>query len=70
MRYDNEALDRLMKQKRVKNRVLAELAGMHENNVRFIAHGWTEPRANTLAKLATALKVPVTEFFTKKDAAA
>ena len=69
-RYDREALRRLRLERQLKVAEIAETAGITRQNVASIERGHTEPKVTTLALLATALDVPLTEFFVDEDAAA
>ena len=61
--YDKDALRRLREKRGLLLPELASLAGLAPNTVNYIERGVTAPRADTLAKLATALNVDVSKFF-------
>ena len=46
-------------------RALAELCDLSPNTISLIERGVTSPSVSTLSRLATALGVPITSFFTE-----
>jgi transcriptional regulator with XRE-family HTH domain len=48
-------------------RALAEKSGLNVNTLSLIENGKTSPSVSTLQQLASALSVPVTEFFVAKQ---
>lgn len=70
LRYDRRALKRLRAERQITLEALARSMRMTHPALSYIERGMTEPKASTLAKLASALDVPVDAFFVRKDAAA
>ena len=46
---------------------MARWTGLVRGTVRYLAMGVTSPNANTLAKIATVLEVPIQSFFVAND---
>lgn len=69
VRYDRKALRRLRSQRGLDVTRLALAAKMSKQNVSLLDLGHAEPRATTLAKLASALDVPIGAFFVEQGAA-
>lgn len=63
MKYDRRAAKRLRLRRGVKVDALARRARVTPNALRLIERGVSQPRADTLAKLAGALEVGVEAFF-------
>lgn len=69
-RYDRRALKRIIAARALDEVELARAAGLSDRTVYYIARGVTDPKASTLAKLASVLGVSVEDFFVRKDKAA
>ena len=65
MRYDSEALRRIRTRRKLGREEVAKKAGISAQNLSYIERGLTQPRVDTLAKLATVLRVSPAQFFTK-----
>lgn len=63
MRYDKFALRRLRKSKGIEVDELAHRAKVARGTVHYADRGVTIPRADTLAKFATALGVEIQDFY-------
>lgn len=62
-RYDRRALRRLRVARGLALTDLALRAKTSKANLSMIDRGFQEPRASTLARIATALDAPVQDFF-------
>lgn len=62
-RYDRRALRRLRVARGLGLSDLATRAKTSKANLSMIDRGYQEPKASTLARLASALDAPVQEFF-------
>lgn len=69
MKYNRKALKRLRRQRRIKVQELAERSDLAPGTVRYLDMGVTDPKASTLAKLATVLGCDIREFFVDDGAA-
>lgn len=65
MKYDRRALRRLMTRRGVDLGTLAQQTRLSRVGLRMIEKGVAIPNAGTLARVATALRVPVGAFFEK-----
>jgi transcriptional regulator with XRE-family HTH domain len=65
--YDRHALAREMKRRKIGPRKLAPKADMSAQSISYLARGMTEPKASTLARLATALGIDVRAFFVTRN---
>jgi transcriptional regulator with XRE-family HTH domain len=65
--YEPGTLKALRRQRRLRVEDLAAKARVSPRQVHYIEHG-SIPKADTLAKLATALGVPVQAFFSGRRA--
>lgn len=63
MDYDKGALRRLMRERDWNDQKVADAAGVRVRTVNYIARGISVPKADTLGKLARALKVNVARFY-------
>ena len=63
MKYRPEAIKELRLKLGLRLEEVAERARLGERNLRNLERGFQIPKADTLAKLATALRVPVSQFF-------
>lgn len=70
VRYNRRALKRLLGERGLRPDAVARQARLSRQTVYYIVLGATVPKADTLAKIATALGVGVDSFFqTTRDAA-
>lgn len=64
MKYRPNAIKELRQGFGLRLEEVAERAKLGERNLRNLERGFQIPKADTLAKLATAFGVPVSRFFT------
>jgi transcriptional regulator with XRE-family HTH domain len=69
-RYDPKAPRRHREAAGLDMKVAALKAGIALQTLRYLERGMSVPRANTLARLASAYGVDVGTFFSRKDTAA
>jgi transcriptional regulator with XRE-family HTH domain len=67
LRYDRDAIRRLREKRKLTMQQLADKAGITGRTLSYIEKAYSDPRASTLAKLATALGVSVGALFIRKD---
>lgn len=62
MTYTSDMIRKYRKEKRLTQKKLGELSGLNEVQIRQYELGNANPKLETLQKIATALKVPVTSL--------
>lgn len=68
--YDRRAIKRFMVARDLDRKELAQRARLAVNTIHYLCLGVTEPKASTLARIATVLEMPIEAFFVAKDKAA
>jgi transcriptional regulator with XRE-family HTH domain len=70
LRYDKKAIKRIRLERGLSVVELAKAARITSRTLNYIEHGYSDPRATTMAKIATVLGVTVDAFYLRKDEAA
>jgi transcriptional regulator with XRE-family HTH domain len=65
--YDPKAIRRVRVERGLAQEEIARLARVSRQALGYLERGMTEPRARTLARLATALQVEVGAFFRTRN---
>jgi len=63
MKYDKRAIKRVLTEKGMTVIALSEQTGLTRAALYMIARGAVTPKATTLARIASALEVPIERFF-------
>jgi transcriptional regulator with XRE-family HTH domain len=67
LRYDRYAVGREMRRQGLRAQDLARRARASRQHVSFIVRGMVDPRASSLARLASALGVGIESFFITRE---